>query len=427
MTFQRPSGAHSGADGLANRTKFQNDAAAEPKIAISSTSMDGEFNYILDALNSINAARGTTESIDARIGNILNSDGTLRASLTASLDDWSVHNAENLQRINGTSIRIEGNETGRYTIGRRVRLLENGSALYADVASATFSTFTTVQFINLVSNLGAATTLATHPTQIATAPTITGPTGNATRVQDLLQIGTEFRFIPQNNNLLLQQNTGDTNTPVWSAVTAFDTAGINLNNNSIGLNKLARVGEIGQVLMSNGTGADANFQTLNGVPTGSVQAFAGSTAPTGWVLCDGTALSRTDFAPLFSIIGSTYGAGDMATTFNVPDLRGRTVFGKDDASNRMPLASMLGAAGGSSALNTTTGEHTLTVDELPAHSHALEETLLGQAANGGGTGLFASAGGDIPTSSIGGNAAHSHALDVDITNPFLCLNYMIRT
>lgn len=53
---------------------------------------------------------------------------------------------------------------------------------------------------------------------------------------------------------------------------------------------------------------------------GAVVAFAGSTSPTGWLLCDGSAVSRTDYAALFAVIGTTYGTGDGSTTFNLPNL-----------------------------------------------------------------------------------------------------------
>lgn len=57
--------------------------------------------------------------------------------------------------------------------------------------------------------------------------------------------------------------------------------------------------------------------------TGTIVAFGGSAAPRGWLLCDGSAVSRTDFADLFTTIGTRWGIGDGTTTFNVPDLRGR--------------------------------------------------------------------------------------------------------
>ena len=66
-------------------------------------------------------------------------------------------------------------------------------------------------------------------------------------------------------------------------------------------------------------------------PTGSVYTFAGSTVPTGWLKCNGALLSRTTYASLFAVIGTTYGAGDGSTTFALPDLRGEFVRGADDA------------------------------------------------------------------------------------------------
>ena len=66
------------------------------------------------------------------------------------------------------------------------------------------------------------------------------------------------------------------------------------------------------------------------LPPGSLMAYAASSAPTGWLLCDGSAVSRTTYATLYSVIGTTWGAGDTTTTFNVPDLRGQFVRGYDD-------------------------------------------------------------------------------------------------
>lgn len=69
----------------------------------------------------------------------------------------------------------------------------------------------------------------------------------------------------------------------------------------------------------------------NMIPVGIVQAFAGSTTPTGWLLCDGSAVSRTDYADLYAVIGDTYGAGDGSTTFNLPNLVDKFVEGSATA------------------------------------------------------------------------------------------------
>ena len=91
------------------------------------------------------------------------------------------------------------------------------------------------------------------------------------------------------------------------------------------------------------------------VPVGCVFPYAGSTAPTGWLFCNGQAVSRTVESQLFAVLGTTYGAGNGTTTFNIPDLRSRVVMGKDTAgspTNRVTEAvsginpTVLGATGG---------------------------------------------------------------------------------
>ena len=73
-----------------------------------------------------------------------------------------------------------------------------------------------------------------------------------------------------------------------------------------------------------------DYNTLLGVPAGCVMPYAGATAPDGWLLCHGQAVSRTTYADLFGAIGTAYGPGDGSTTFNLPDLRGRVAAGRDD-------------------------------------------------------------------------------------------------
>lgn len=111
-----------------------------------------------------------------------------------------------------------------------------------------------------------------------------------------------------------------------------------------------------------------------GTPAGMISAYGGSTAPTGWLLCYGQAVSRTTYATLFAAISTNFGIGDGSTTFNLPDGRGRALFGKDDmggvAANRLTNAISgvtgitLGASGGDQRVQTH--NHTLTD---PGHTH----------------------------------------------------------
>lgn len=75
----------------------------------------------------------------------------------------------------------------------------------------------------------------------------------------------------------------------------------------------------------------------NVFPVGTVIPFAGSSSPTGWLICDGTAVSRATYSDLFNLVGTTYGAGDGATTFNIPDLRGSAPIGAGQRSITFPV------------------------------------------------------------------------------------------
>ena len=89
-------------------------------------------------------------------------------------------------------------------------------------------------------------------------------------------------------------------------------------------------GSSGQALTTNGSGA-LSFATIGGVPIGAVFHFAASTAPPGFLPANGAAVSRTTFAALFAVTGTTFGSGDGSTTFNVPNLQGEFIRGWDTA------------------------------------------------------------------------------------------------
>lgn len=101
------------------------------------------------------------------------------------------------------------------------------------------------------------------------------------------------------------------------------------------------------------------------VPSGTVLDYAGPTAPSGWTECDGSAVSRTTFATLFTAIGTTWGIGDGSTTFNVPDLRRRATVGRGGAGTGT-LGNALGNTGGEE-------NHVLSVGELATHNHTVTD------------------------------------------------------
>lgn len=113
------------------------------------------------------------------------------------------------------------------------------------------------------------------------------------------------------------------------------------------------------------------------IPTGTILAFSGSNVPTGFLPCDGIRVDREQYANLFAVIGTTYGAGDLTTNFNVPDLRGRVVAGEDSSIYNSGLTNRLQECGSSLGMSCGAEKHSLTVSQLPPHSHGLYEGTNG--------------------------------------------------
>jgi microcystin-dependent protein len=159
-----------------------------------------------------------------------------------------------------------------------------------------------------------------------------------------------------------------------------------------------------------------------GTPTGTVTAFAGSAAPSGWVLCNGALYGRTALDPspqtaLFGVIGTTYGSGDGLTTFNVPDLRGMFVRGLDAGRGVDPLRS-LGSQqafamqshnhGGQTSPETANHSHSFsgtTGVDSPDHSHG----YFAPFGTGGNPSFLNAAGISAPAQqTAGASTRHTH-------------------
>lgn len=105
------------------------------------------------------------------------------------------------------------------------------------------------------------------------------------------------------------------------------------------------------------------------MPPGMVVAYAGNTAPSGWAMCDGAAISRTGFASLYAVIGTNHGSGDGSTTFNLPDYRGLFLRGVDGGTGRDPDAAGRTAMAPGGNVGSAIGS--VQADEFKAHSHTL--------------------------------------------------------
>lgn len=161
-------------------------------------------------------------------------------------------------------------------------------------------------------------------------------------------------------------------------------------------------------------------------PTGSMIAFAGSSAPTGWLLCDGSAISRTSYAALFAVVGTAFGSGDGSTTFNLPNMAGNVPVGVGGT-----IGASLGGTGGATT-------HTLTIPEMPSHTHvqnAHSHTVSSVTNTNAspvtyftrGTADNLILGGPTTNSTTatnqntGGGGAHNNL------QPYLALNFIIKT
>jgi microcystin-dependent protein len=144
-----------------------------------------------------------------------------------------------------------------------------------------------------------------------------------------------------------------------------------VNNNAAALasaNVFTQPQTVPQAVSANQAVTLAQVQALilSALPTGSLLPYAGATAPSGYLLCDGSAYSRTTYANLFSAIGTTWGAGDGLTTFNVPDSRRRAIIGSGGTVVSGLVSNTTGSVGGEEL-------HTTVVAEMPTHNHGITD------------------------------------------------------
>jgi microcystin-dependent protein len=171
----------------------------------------------------------------------------------------------------------------------------------------------------------------------------------------------------------------------------------------------------------------ANLTGIQGVNTGIIVPWGDASIPSGFLECDGSAVSRTTYSALFAVVGTTYGSGNGSTTFNLPDLQDDCCIG---TSPGKALASTGGANTVASSGNVTgaLGGHALTTPELPAHQHSANSGGAG-STNGGTNNDF-----EVNSPSTGGGGTHTHPASGSFTGnatsvlqPYTALIYIIKT
>ena len=205
----------------------------------------------------------------------------------------------------------------------------------------------------------------------------------------------------------------------------------------------------GVVQVSNGS----TFGDLPGsTPIGGVQEYAGTSAPAGWLMADGSAVSRTTYAALFAICGTTFGAGNGTTTFNLPNRKGRVGVGVDAAQTEFDA---LGETGGAKTVTLSAAQsglpaHTHTAssgNDSPDHTHGYTDYRSPDPARGVDpaatnpalNNIYTAVGETTAGANTGGaSARHTHSVTVNANTaaaassahdnlpPYLTMNYIIR-
>lgn len=170
---------------------------------------------------------------------------------------------------------------------------------------------------------------------------------------------------------------------------------------------------------------------IEGIPTATIIPWSDTSVPTGYLECNGAAVSRTTYAALYAIIGDTYGSGDGSTTFNVPDLQDNVAMGKSGTK-------AVGSTGGANTVTPTgnvagsTANATLSTAQLASHNHSSGANNMGRVLShpeSGGSYAVASS-----TGSTGSGAGHAHNMSANfagdansVVQPYLTLMYIIKT
>ena len=182
----------------------------------------------------------------------------------------------------------------------------------------------------------------------------------------------------------------------------------------------------------------ASLTGIEGIPTGCIIPWSDTSVPTGFLECNGAAVSRSTYATLFAIVSTTYGSGNGSTTFNLPDLKDNVPLGR---SNSAALASSGGANTVSATGNVggATANATLSTAQLASHTHSINNrgpvtphahpthvpTQIASAQQNPGTNT---------TNSAGSGSGHDHNMSAtfsgdatSVVQPYLTILYVIKT
>lgn len=240
----------------------------------------------------------------------------------------------------------------------------------------------------------------------------------------------------------LSNASGNGLAPVWMnageyvELNAWHNQGSNANYGGAGGGTTA---SLALIRLASGTPGPRGLP--GDVPTGTINQYAGATAPTGWLLCDGAAVSRSTYANLWAVIGTTFGSGDGSTTFNVPNLKGKVIVGIDAGDTAFDERGETGGAkththAGHSNHDALTNNHSGTaVGNHADHTHSIP--IVGAMTAGGSNVTTANTNG-VSTSGAythsvtqpsahGAISAHSAHDTPSHLSPYMALHHIIKT
>lgn len=436
-----------------------------------------QTNWTTAYTNRITSLTTTGSSGAATLSsNTLNIPTYTLAGLGGQASSTNLTSLSGLTFSSTSFVKMTG--SGTFALDTSTYLTSNQSITLSGDASGSGSTAITVTLATVGATKGGTgqTTYTTGDILYSSAAnTLSKLSGNTTTTKQFLsQVGTGLASQAPSWSVVSKSDVGlgsveNTALSTWAGTANITTLGTvatgTWNATAIGLSKggtnasitatnggiiystasalaVTSAGTSGQILQSNGAAAPT-WVASPGVPTGSLFPFAGSSAsvPSGYLLCDGSAVARTGtYAALFAVIGTTYGSGNGSTTFNLPDLR-----------SRLPIGAGTGTGLTNRVAGTTYGTetHTLVSANIPqmttgnmsanaSHAHGHVYPVFVNAPTTGGSTLSGSgyvkgndSAGVNPVSST--STEHTHTVGnqsptaVNHLPPTLAVNYIIKT
>lgn len=272
------------------------------------TQVNSNFDTVYTGANAaiaaLNNAAGSKSSLDGRLDVSMNADGTMKDAITSG-GEW-INPDLSPTYASALTFTVAGDQRDIYLADRMLRIVLAGGTIYRMVSTSVYSSDGDTTTVTIAS--GGASDLTNPITSIEHG--IISPAGSSVSSVNCKTVTGYLPFhvnIP--SSIVIRDASGN-----FSA----GTVTANLTGNVTGTASSA----------TNADTVDSQHAAMLS-PPGAVTAFAMSTVPTGWLECNGAAVSRSTYAPLFGAIGTTWGSGDGSTTFNVPDLRGEFIRGWD--------------------------------------------------------------------------------------------------